>query len=75
MEFAFNARIPLGANARNMNTSPLSNQFGPQLQKLDREIQDSLSEVRRHIQELEQAEKTAENKTHFADLLKESLDE
>lgn len=58
-----------------MNTSPLSNQFGPRLQKLDREIQDSLSEVRRHIQELEQAEKNAENKTPFADLLKESLDE
>jgi flagellar biogenesis protein FliO len=31
--------------------------------------------VRRHIQELEQAEKNAENKTPFADLLKESLDE
>ena len=43
-----------------MNTSPLSNQFGPRLQKLDREIQDSLSEVRRHIQELEQAGQQAD---------------
>ena len=55
-----------------MNTSPFSNQFGPRLQKLDREIQDSLSEVRHHIQELEQAEQRAD-KTHFADLLKQSL--
>ena len=57
-----------------MNTSPLSNQFGPRLQKLDREIQDSLSEVRRHIQELEQAEQQAD-KPRFADLLTQSLEQ
>ena len=57
-----------------MDTSPLSNQFGPRLQKLDREIQDSLREVRRHIQELEQAEKCAGSKAGFADLLKEEID-
>jgi len=57
-----------------MNTSPLSNQFGPRLQKLDREIQDSLSEVHRHIQELEQVEQQAD-KTSFADLLKQSLEQ
>jgi len=62
------------AHEQAMNISPLSNQFGPRLQKLDREIQDSLSEVRRHIQELEQAEQQAD-KTRFADLLKQSLEQ
>ena len=57
-----------------MNTSPLSNQFAPRLQKLDREIQDSLSKVRRHIQELVQAENQAD-KTRFANLLKQSLEQ
>ena len=57
-----------------MDTAPLSNQFGPRLQKLDREIQDNLREVRRHIQELEQAEKSAGSKAGFADLLKEEID-
>lgn len=57
-----------------MNNTPLSPQFGPRLQKLDREIQHSLSEVRRHIQELQQAEKNA-GKAPFADLFKASLDE
>ena len=57
-----------------MDTAPLSNQFGPRLQKLDREIQDSLREVHRHIQELEQAEKSAGSKAGFADLLKEEID-
>ena len=58
-----------------MNNTPLSPQFGPRLQKLDREIQHSLSEVRRHIQALEQAEKNADGKPPFADLLKASIDE
>ena len=62
------------AHEQAMNTSPLSNQFGPRLQKLDREIQDGLSEVRRHIQELEQAGQQAD-KTRFADLLKQSLEQ
>ena len=55
-----------------MKTSPLSNQIGPQLQKLDREIQDSLNEVRRHIRELEKAEQQPDQ-ARFADLLKQSL--
>ena len=55
-----------------MKTSPLSNQIGPRLQKLDREIQDSLSEVRRHIRELEKAEQQPDQ-ARFADLLKQSL--
>ena len=53
-----------------MNNTPLSPQFGPRLQNLDREIQHSLSEVRRHIQALEQAERNAAGKPPFADLLK-----
>ena len=66
---------PIKTNAITMNNTPLSPQFGPRLQKLDREIQHSLSEVRRHIQALEQAEKNAAGKAPFADLLKASIDE
>ena len=57
-----------------MKISPLSNQIGPRLQKLDREIQDSLSEVRRHIRELEKAEQQP-NEARFADLLEQSIEQ
>ncbi len=40
-----------------MNKSPLSNSFSPQLEKLNREIYAGLSEVRRHLKALEEAEK------------------
>jgi hypothetical protein len=41
-----------------MNKSPLSNSFSPQLEKLNREIYAGLSEVRRHLKALEEAEKS-----------------
>tara|TARA_B100001115_G_scaffold163239_1_gene139374 strand:+ start:137 stop:322 length:186 start_codon:yes stop_codon:yes gene_type:complete len=41
-----------------MNTSPLSGQFSPKLEKLNREIYAGLSEVRRHLKALEEAEKS-----------------
>ena len=62
------------AHEQAMNTSPLSNQFGPRLQMLDREIQDSLSEVRRHIRELEKVEQQP-NEARFADLLEQSIEQ
>ena len=74
-DFAIYLAPPIANYARTMNNTSLPPQFGPRLQKLDREIQHSLSEVRRHIQELEQAEKNAGNSPAFADLLKASVDE
>ncbi len=61
-----------------MNVSPTSNPFGPRLEKLNREINAGLSEVRRHLKELEEVEKQATPSTapaSFADLLKKSIDE
>lgn len=60
-----------------MNTSPISNQFGPRLEKLNREINAGLSEVRRHLKELEEVEKNQRvggAPARFADVLKDSLD-
>ena len=56
-----------------MNTSPLSNQFSPKLEKLNREINAGLSEVRRHLKSLEEAEKSQQSVklTTFSDLLDE----
>jgi flagellar hook-basal body complex protein FliE len=59
-----------------MNTSPISNQFGPRLEKLNREINAGLSEVRRHLKELEEVEKNQRSSgapARFADVLKESI--
>jgi hypothetical protein len=58
-----------------MNTSPLSNQFSPKLEKLNREIHAGLSEVRRHLKELEAVEKEQHSAASpsFADTLKKSL--
>ena len=61
-----------------MNVSPTSNPFGPRLDKLNREINAGLSEVRRHLKGLEAVEKQASQSTEsasFADLLKKSIDE
>ncbi len=61
-----------------MNTSPISNQFGPRLEKLNREINAGLSEVRRHLKELEEVEKSQHiggSPTRFADVLRESINE
>ena len=56
-----------------MNTSPLSSQFSPKLEKLNREINAGLSEVRRHLKSLEEAEKSQQSVklTTFSDLLDE----
>lgn len=58
-----------------MNTSPISNQFGPRLEKLNREINAGLSEVRRHLKELEEVEKNQNTgaPVRFADVLRESI--
>ena len=54
-----------------MNTSPLSGQFSPKLEKLNREIHAGLSEVRRHLKALEETEKSQQSvkPTTFSDLL------
>ncbi|MFT5089098.1 MAG: hypothetical protein ACI8PG_003465 [Planctomycetota bacterium] len=59
-----------------MNTSPISNQFGPRLEKLNREINAGLSEVRRHLKELEEVEKNQNTgaPVGFYDVLRESID-
>ena len=58
-----------------MNTSPLSSQFSPKLEKLNREINAGLSEVRRHLKSLEAAEKSQQSvkPTTFSDLLDEQI--
>lgn len=58
-----------------MNTSPSSSQFSPELEKLNREINAGLSEVRRHLKALEEAEKSQQSvkPTTFADLLDEQI--
>jgi len=60
-----------------MNTSPISNQFEPRLEKLNREINAGLSEVRRHLKELEEVEKNHKTgaPASFADVLRDSIDE
>ena len=59
-----------------MNTSPISNQFGPRLEKLNREINAGLSEVRRHLKELEEVEKNQNTgaPARFSDVLREPID-
>ncbi len=59
-----------------MKTSPLSNQFTPRLEKLNREIHAGLSEVRRHLKELEEVERSQQNgpSSSFAEVLKASVD-
>ena len=58
-----------------MNTSPLSSQFSPKLEKLNREIYASLSEVRRHLKALEEAEKSQQSvkPSTFSDLLHQQI--
>lgn len=58
-----------------MNTSPLSSQFSPKLEKLNREIYASLSEVRRHLKALEEAEKSQQpvRPSTFSDLLDQQI--
>ena len=58
-----------------MNTPPLSSQFSPKLEKLNREINASLSEVRRHLKALEEAERSQQSvkPTTFSDLLDEQI--
>ncbi len=54
-----------------MNVSPSSGQFSPKLEKLNREIQAGLSEVRRHLKALEETEKSQQpvRPSTFSDLL------
>jgi type II secretory pathway component PulM len=57
--------------------SPLSRHFGSRLEKLHQEIRASLKEVRRHLKELEEVEKSAGQAAPgqgFAELLRESLE-
>lgn len=58
-----------------MKTSPLSSQFTPRLEKLNREINAGLSEVRRHLKELEEVERSQQSgsSASFAEVLKTSL--
>lgn len=58
-----------------MKTSPLATQFTPRLEKLNREINASLSEVRRHLKELEEVERSQQSgsPTRFAEVLKTSI--
>jgi len=63
-----------------METSPLSRQFGIRLDQLNKDIHRSLEQVRRHIQALEEVEqqtpspRAGAERANFADLLKDSMD-
>lgn len=78
---------PLGASAlagtqyhyTDMENSPISQQFDIRLARLNQEIHASLAQVRRHLQELEQVEQSAQtgktrNGQGFAELLKQSME-
>ena len=63
-----------------MENSPISHQFDIRLARLNQEIHDSLAQVRRHLQELEQVEQSAQmgkprTGQDFAELLKQSMEQ
>jgi len=59
-----------------MESSPLSRHFDLRLKELNQQIHNCLKDVRRHLQELEQAAQQAapgEQPQNFAEILKASL--
>ena len=61
-----------------MESSPLSRHFDLRLKELDQQIHNCLKDVRRHLQELEEAAQqppVAKPPQNFAQLLKDSLQE